>query len=332
MIRTRWRDDLSGVGRVLVQTDVGRTWLHRVTGTATQGAWRGGITVGQWVGDQTAHLYVKAFDRAGTRRIYGQKALRDHGFSRVFQVRAKSDLQAPRLTSETTLPSGVDLNDGDLELPVRLHVRDVGSGAATVSAYFTTRGGSQRGGPTISLRRVSGTSHDGWWGGSVTLTHCQAFSDHWMLGALATDIRGGTRQMVFFDHVIEVLGTDHAVDLPISGGAVSWSDPARLRVTFSEDMVGISATSAPLWRTEFKPVYRTVPVTGTWSCADAAGGAVDCVTGPVRSATATLSEPHVPGSTYSALLNPEHLLDVRDLEGNPVRRLDVGLGQDVTAT
>ena len=332
IVRTQWRDDRSGVRRVLVQTEVGRAWLHRVTGTATDGGWRGAITVGQWVGDQTAHVYVKAFDRAGVRRIYGQNALRAGGFPSTFSVRARSDLQAPRLTSETVLPSAVDLHDGDVSVPVRVHVRDAASGVATVSAYFTTWGGSQRGGPTVVLSRVSGTSHDGWWEGSVALTHCRAFSDRWMLGARATDVRGAVRQPVFFDQVVEVRGTDHAVQLPIGGGAVSWTDPAQLRVTFPEDMVGISATSALLRRTDFVPVYRVVPVTGTWSCADAAGGAVDCVVGPVRTATVTLTEPHLRTSVYSTVLNPEHVLDVRDLAGNTLRRLELYLGQEAPAT
>jgi hypothetical protein len=327
-VRAGWRDDRSGVGRVLVQTEVGRVWLHRVTGTARDGAWRGSITVGQWVGDRTAHLYVKAFDRAGTRRIYGQNALRAGGFPSTFSVRARSDLHAPRLTSETGLPSAVDMHDGDVSLPVRLHLRDARSGVATVSAYLTTRGGSQRGGPTTRLHLASGTSHDGWWEGAVLLTHCQAFSDHWMLGARATDVRGGVRQPVFGDHVMEVQGTDHTVDLPIVGSAVSWPDPARFRVTFSEDVVGISATSATLRRTDFTPTYQTVPVEGTWACADAGGAAVDCVAGPVRTATVTLAGPHQPTSVYQAVLNPEHVLDVRDLAGNPPRRLEVYLGQE----
>ena len=305
---------------MLVQTEVGRTWLRRVPGPATAGSWRGAITVGRWVGDQTAHLYVKAFDRAGARRVYGRKALRARWLpERVRGPREKRSAGAG-VTTEAVLPAAVDLQAGDVAVPVRLHVRDASSGAATVSAYFTTRGGSQRGGPATALRRVTGTAHDGWWEGTVRFTHCQAFSDHWMLGARAIDVRGAIQQPAFADRVIEVQGTDHTVELPIVGSPVSWTDPARLRLTFAEDMVGITATSAPLWRTDFRPVYRRVPVSGTWSCADAAGGVVDCVAGPVRTAVVTLADPHLPRSTYSTVLGPEHLLDVRDLAGNPVRQ------------
>ena len=45
-----------------------------------------------------------AFDRAGVRRTYGENALRAGGFPSSFSVRARSDLQAPRLTSETACP------------------------------------------------------------------------------------------------------------------------------------------------------------------------------------------------------------------------------------
>ena len=330
VVRARWRDDLSGVGRVLVQTEVGRTWLRRTSGTATDGSWRGAITVGRWVGDQTAHVYVKAFDRAGARRIYGQAALRGHGFPSSFRISARSDREAPRLTSETSLPTAVDLHAGDVIVPVRLHVRDAASGTVRVLAWFTTRGNSQRGGPSTVLRRVSGTSHDGWWEGSVALTHCQAFSDLWMLAANATDVRGLTRWPVFTDHVIAVQGTDHTVE-PINGSVVSWTDPTRLHVSFGEDVVGVSATSMVVRRLDFRPVYRTVAVTGTWSCADSGGATVDCLRGPVRSATVTLDEPHLLTSSYSALINPEHVMDVRDLAGNAPRRLDVFLGQQQAA-
>jgi hypothetical protein len=85
-----------------------------------------------------------------------------------------------------------------------------------------------------------------------------------------------------------------------------------------------------LRRTDFEPDYRVVPVTGTWSCTDAAGGAVDCVAGPVRTATVTLTEPHLRTSVYSTVLNPEHVLDVRDLAGNTVRRLELFLGQEAS--
>jgi hypothetical protein len=329
VVRARWRDDLSGVRRVLVQTEVGRVRLRRVGGTPTDGSWRGVLTVGRWVGDQTAHVYVKAFDRAGVRRIYGRAALRAHGLPSSFHVRARSDLDAPRLTSETSLPSAVDLHAGDVGVPVRLHVRDADSGTTRVLAWFTTRGNSQRGGPSTVLRRVSGTPQDGWWEGTVRLTHCQAFSDRWMLAANATDLRGLTRWPVFAGQVIEVQGTDHTVEL-IERGTPSWTDPTRLRILFGEEMAGISPTSAVVQRHDFQP-FRTVPVTAAWACADSSGSAVDCFTGPVRSATVTLDEPHVRTSAYGVLVNPEHVLDVRDLAGNAPRRLDVYLGQQEAA-
>jgi hypothetical protein len=50
------------------------------------------------------------------------------------------------------------------------------------------------------------------------------------------------------------------------------------------------------------------------------------VTGPVRSAVATLGQQPAAGASYDVVLNPEHVLDVRDLAGNPYRRLPVLLG------
>jgi hypothetical protein len=33
---------------------------------------------------------------------------------------------------------------------------------------------------------------------------------------------------------------------------------------------------------------------------------------------------------YSTVLNPEHVLDVRDLAGNTLRRLELSLGQEAS--
>ena len=41
----------------------------------------------------------------------------------------------------------------------------------------------------------------------------------------------------------------------------------------------------------------------------------------------TLTDPALPTAAYSTLLDPEHVLDVRDLAGNAFRRKEVFLGQ-----
>lgn len=60
---------------------------------------------------------------------------------------------------------------------------------------------------------------------------------------------------------------------------------------------------------------------GNWTCR-ASGDPVDCVAGPVHTATWTPAQPLTPGHSYLPDFNPEHIQDVLDLAGNP---LDIGL-------
>jgi hypothetical protein len=59
-------------------------------------------------------------------------------------------------------------------------------------------------------------------------------------------------------------------------------------------------------------------VPGGWACSSASGAAVDCGSGPLRSATWTPAAPLTPGASYGVDFNPEHILDVRDPSGNPL--------------
>lgn len=82
---------------------------------------------------------------------------------------------------------------------------------------------------------------------------------------------------------------------------------------FTEDVVGVSASSV-LVRPRTYPTADPLP--GTWSCTAATGAATGCATGPVRRAAFTPTVPLGPGE-YEIELNPEHVLDVTDLAGNP---------------
>ena len=62
-------------------------------------------------------------------------------------------------------------------------------------------------------------------------------------------------------------------------------------------------------------------VPGSWSCKSAAGTRVDCSLGQVRHASWTPSQPLPPppaGERYGVFFNPEHVLDVTDMAGNPL--------------
>ena len=323
-VRSRWRDDWAGVGRVEVSAWVAGTQMALTRGSHRNGVWTGRLTVGRWVGSQQVRVYVKAFDRVGNRRIYGQQALRGHGLPATLDVVALRDRYGPVPAAVSTLPAALDVRSADGTVPVRVHVTDNKSGTTVVRAYVTD--GSYRS-PYAPLHLASGTRRDGMWEGTVIVPSCRANTATYQLAVRTEDMRGASRDRAVTARTMSVTAGDHGV-LPIGGRAVSWVDPVRFEVSFAEDVVGVSSTSARLERVDFRPEYRTVPIAGTWACADAAGGQVDCVTGPVRSAVVTLTEPHQQTSTYRAVLNPEHVLDVRDLAGNPVRRMSVYLGQE----
>jgi len=59
-------------------------------------------------------------------------------------------------------------------------------------------------------------------------------------------------------------------------------------------------------------------VPGTWSCVTVAGAPVDCVAGPLRSATWTPAGLLQAGQDYGVDFNPEHVLEILDLAGNPI--------------
>jgi hypothetical protein len=95
---------------------------------------------------------------------------------------------------------------------------------------------------------------------------------------------------------------------------------------FNEDVVGISSVSAPIRATYAGLAFGTSDPPpaepGSWACQSAAGTPVDCVAGAVRSATWTPAAPLQSGRHYTVDLNPEHVLDVRDLAGNPIDPYD----------
>jgi hypothetical protein len=91
-------------------------------------------------------------------------------------------------------------------------------------------------------------------------------------------------------------------------------------VRFSEDVKGIDTTSALVHAGSFnRHSYHYAPTIepGTWACLDASEVAVDCAAGPVRSARFTPTSPLVAGVDQTVVFNPEHVLLVTDLAGNP---------------
>jgi hypothetical protein len=122
---------------------------------------------------------------------------------------------------------------------------------------------------------------------------------------------------------VHVVNVDRAGPVVVSGALQA---PSTVEVTFDEDVVGIGPAGAVVVRRSFlAPFLALGQVSGDWSCLDAAGTASSCATGPVRTAVFTSYQPLAPGN-YDVDINPEHVLDVTDLAGNPFRPGSVFVG------
>jgi hypothetical protein len=107
-------------------------------------------------------------------------------------------------------------------------------------------------------------------------------------------------------------------DIGLGVGTVRPAGPVKIR--FSEPVTGISDASAPVRPRLLLPgsPRRNLgpPVAGTWACRTQAGTPTDCASGAYRNAAWTPTVPMKKGS-YLLDINPDRVLDVTDLAGNP---------------
>jgi len=86
-------------------------------------------------------------------------------------------------------------------------------------------------------------------------------------------------------------------------------------------VTGVSDASALVYTgTPEQPYVLNQRLDGRWTCKDAAAQPTDCAGTAVRSAEFTPAAPLRAGMGYEVRLNPEFVLDLRDLAGNPVDR------------
>ena len=310
-VTARVTDGIAGTDLVGVQTDVGHSELRLRRGTRLDGTWTGKLRVPRWSRtDGSPHpVYVYLRDRVGKDRSYYYDELADLGFPSMLTVTStRKDTVDPRLRRATAEPATVDVTTGDAEVAIMLRATDDQSGIGTAYVW------------SDPMKLTSGTARDGVWRGSVTVDSCWQRS-------------GSIRpQVVVFDRAANRVTTRVSItivnDKDIRAPGVRSVEPARVSptqpvtLTFGEDVTGISSAAAPVRRTDFGMGFGTgappPAQAGTWTCAASSGAVVDCATGAVRTATWTPSQPLTQGQTYGVDFNPEHVLDVRDLAGNPL--------------
>jgi hypothetical protein len=286
-------------------------YLRRVAGSARQGRWRGHLDLpggsrrGRWevgliLADRVGHYREYGSDRAlpGRPKPEGLTSLR---------VRSDRDVVGPTATALTASTPVLDIRSGPATLTIEARVRDAGSGAKNVTGVV------QRGliwEYFVRMRLVAGTRKDGLWRGTWTARTCEVLPG---ARTIAVDVR----DRAFNDSPsaspgpgLDVVNDDHSGPW-ITGDTVS---STAVTVWFTEDVRGISLQSAYLISGGGEPTDPPVP--GAWSCADASGAPVDCLTGPALTATFSPTTPLT--HHYGALvLNPEHVLELTDMAGNP---------------
>jgi hypothetical protein len=276
--------------------------LHPVAGTTDD--WAGTLVIPRWAGRRTT-LQLSAFsvDEAGNRTWSTSGALRAAGQPWRIRVRSRADHAGPTATVLRLRPAAVDVRSGPRRVRLVVRVRDDRSGVAAVAPTLQLRDGPAL---DIPVRRVTGTRRDGVWRGSVVVPSC-AVSGAWSLWLRTRDRSGLVSSHVTHD-AVRVRAGDHVA--PRAERVAD--DGGQPAFRFTEDVVGISTRAAYLVTSGLAHTR----LEGTWNCRNRHGAAVDCAAGPVRLATYRVTE-GAPTGPVDLVLNPEHVLDVLDLAGNP---------------
>lgn len=311
-VSARVRDNAAGVSYLSVSLRLPNRSLFgvdlvRVAGNLRDGVWRGTLRLPPDARSGRYGWSVQVQDKVRRMRELSAVDLVPLGSGGAVNVVGYRDSTDPVVSEASVDRSEIDVRDGDQDVTFRARVRDAESGVLFVGV----RGVKQRAG-----RLVSGTVRDGVWETTVTFERCRSRSSDYRAQAFARDRAGRWGEgalpavaVVAGDHQVPVADVP-SVPLP-AGGA--------LPVTFGEDVVGLTEQSAVMVRWNGYPASGE-PLAGSWSCADAQGSSVDCLTGPLRSARFVPAAPLDQGASYALVLNPERVLSLTDLAGNPFDR------------
>jgi len=293
--------------------------LHRVSGTTRAGRWRAHFDIPAWAPAGRWDPWLDVTDNAGHHRFYsrgnslGSPPARSGKPLKLRPVLVQSalDHDLPVVDSLDLSLGAIDVREAAQSVTFDVHARDATSGLAP--PFISLESNHVQ--VVFPMRFVDGTLNDGTWRAVWTPTPCDAVAGTWTVRVSYLSDR---------THNLAV-GTGPVMSLVVQGDDrrpptyTTWTaDRAGVPVVFDEDIAGITAASASLrhfpggWRDP-----RNTPVTGHWECRTVDSAPVDCGTGPVRVATFRPDTPLIPGA-YRVAFNPEHVLSVTDLAGNPV--------------
>jgi hypothetical protein len=289
--------------------------LRLVRGNREDGRWRGTVTIPGWAAGGRWDLSIEARDVTGHVRYYwrdhprGVPAGRSSIQLRPVWVHSARDTAPPVLGDVRVSTTAVDVRTAPQPVVITLHAHDRRSGIA--ADPWISIGGY---GAMIRMRLVAGTRYDGVWRGSWTPTPCGQDGGVYAVAAQVRDRAGHQSELVAAPAPVTVLGNDTS---PPQWRARPVGDTFEL--DFSEDVVGITRESALVRIYDAYRATSSYAAPGSWTCLTAVAGLVDCDDGPVRTARFVPDTPLPPGFNFPGItFNPEHILSVTDMSGNPL--------------
>lgn len=255
---------------------------------------------------------VAAVDAVGNVRQRFGDAIDELG-ERAFTVRAPEDDRVPRVVWSKVRPGTIDIRRDAERIRVRTRLRDTGTGVSSAEVDLF--------GERVQLDRVRGTARDGVWTAGFTLEPCARFESR--RGTLALLDRAGN--WVGSSFTANVRLRRHDTEPPHATGTPNrLAAGESLRFGFSEDVVGVNDASIVVQEVRW-PDPLDAPLPGAWVCSDRDGAETSCDDGQVREVVWTPEEP-LAITDHRVTINPDGILHVTDLRGNPVEVPDHGTG------
>ena len=181
--------------------------LHRTSGTAKNGTWKGTALIPKWTNNGTWTITgINLIDAGGGQTTYtptgtfGSKPF-PSGWPKSFKVTSKPDTVGPTFTSIKWSPGSVNTSSKAKTIAVTVQAKDALSG---VSGFIFANASVQIGTyPNVKyfqasgglLKRHGGTSHNGTYKGTLTVPRwVTSGTKKWTLNVSAGDLAGNPAQ------------------------------------------------------------------------------------------------------------------------------------------
>jgi hypothetical protein len=308
-------DSEAGVRRIGVRMEGYPTVVLDKVPT-TESTYRGWLTVRQYSAGTVRVRDVVVTDGIGNRDVVTFRELGAAGWPNLLTVLSQQDRTVPQLTSFSLDPDTLDVRSANGEVTVTAEAHDTGAGVGGITVYLSGEGAFKG----VNLHLASGTASVGTWTGILRLDRCKAVDGPWRVTMFVTDrafnehrYRHGQLRDLAFDSKVDVEAND--VRQPFPWRVYHSERTGNVVVRFNEPVTGIDSDSLPLRPSGSE--HRRDWLDGSWACVDTQKLPSDCSTGEVFRAVFTPLEPQLEAAELVMLTNPEHVLSLTDLSGNP---------------